>query len=104
MDETSAHSFGRDPWSKAACRIFANGKIACDATIMKANHSPTMSRHLVFMGDNDHRLAFFMEPIEETKNIRGGRRIQISGRFIREQNRRSIQQGSRNGDSLLLST
>ncbi len=54
--------------------------------------------------DHQHRLAEpFVEIAQNVKNRRGVRAIEIARGFIRQKNRRVIDDSPRDGDALLLS-
>src|SRR6188768_417428 len=68
------------------------------------NDSLCVSRNVRFVSNNNNRhLAIAIEPLEDIHYLDGGSRVERSSRLIRQDNGRVVDQGPRQGDSLLLS-
>ena len=54
------------------------------------------------MGDDDDGHALFVQLLEDTHDIFAGLRVQGAGRFVGQQQTGAVDQGTGNGDALLL--
>src|SRR6185437_16540533 len=68
-------------------RIALDGKIRMHPAIFHADNPPGVSRHIRLVGDEDDRLALAMKLGEEAQNLVAGLAVEVSRRFIGEQNR-----------------
>src|SRR5688500_4974411 len=59
-------------------------------------------RDVVFVGDQNDRVALFMELLEKFHDLVTGFRVESTGRLIGEQNRRMIYESPGNGNPLAL--
>ena len=55
------------------------------------------------VGDEDDGSAFGMQLLEEDENLEGGARVKVSSGFVRKDDRRVVDQGAGDGDTLHLS-
>jgi hypothetical protein len=79
-------------------------RLGSDAAVEHVNHSIRLFGQMLVVGDNHKGCPISIQPPKELQDIlpRGG--IQLPGRLIRQQQRRSIRQRSGNRHSLHLST
>ena len=57
---------------------------------------------VVFVGDQHDGVAFAMQAIEERHDLVAGLRVEVAGRFVGEDDRRPIDQRTRDGNALAL--
>ena len=63
-----------------------------------------MFRHIVFVGHHNDGAPLIVQPLKEGEDLLGGDRVQISGRFIGEDEIRIVDEAASDGDTLLLAT
>ena len=84
--------------------ILEDRKITHDLAISKAYHAIAVRCNFIFVRHDDDRLSFGMQLAEDRENLHGGCAVEISRGFIREKNRRTIQNRARNRNALSLTT
>src|SRR2546423_2966742 len=73
-----------------------------DQAVSNRDDAMRPSRYVVLVRDENDGVAFFVKLLEEVHDVVTRRRVQRSGRFIREENRRMIHQRASDRDALTL--
>ena len=84
--------------------VVLGGEIRRNAPIMKPNDACAMGGHGILVGDDQHGLPFLMQAAEDLENVRTGARVEVAGGFISKQDRRLVEERSRDCHPLLLAT
>ncbi len=83
-------------------RILFYGQVRSDATIVQPHYTRTVRCHFIFMRNNQHCLSFFVQPFKHVENVRCCVGVEVACWFIREQNRRVVEQGAGDRNALFL--
>jgi hypothetical protein len=84
------------------CGVLRNRQITQDAAVTKAHDALTVRSNFVFVRHDDDRLSFGVQLTEERQDLDRGLAVEISRGFVGEQNRRVIQNRSRDRNALPL--
>ena len=84
------------------CRVFVD-LIFDDLTIREVDDPVRKGGDIFLVGDNDHGGSRFVEFREDLHDLDGRGCIEVSRRFICQDQRRLVRQRSRNGNALSLS-
>ena len=76
--------------------------VGFDQAIAEADDTAGVARNVFFVGDEHNRVAGRIDILEDLHNFFAGLGIQVSCRFIGQDDRRIGNQRSRNGDALPL--
>src|SRR5256885_1598554 len=94
----------RPPTSFSKGEVGLLADIAFNAAIAKPQGAARVARNGVVVGDQDQGLALFVEFVEQPQDFSAGSGVEISGRFVCEDDEGIVYQRPRDGDPLLLST
>ena len=75
-----------------------------DQSIANSHNTAGMPGDILFVGDDDDGISMPRQIFEQSHDFDARFRIEISGRFIRQNDRRAIYQRTCNGDALSLAT
>jgi len=79
--------------------------LAVDASVAHVHDAFAVFGDIDFVGHDDHGDAFVVVELPQRDHDFIGRSgIEVAGRFVRQEQRRLIDQGAGNGDTLLLAT
>src|SRR3984893_16113672 len=76
--------------------------IALDASIPQSHNSPSVPRDIFFVSHDDDRVAALIKILQQHHDLFASPRVEIPGRFVRQNDRRIIYQSSGNRHSLAL--
>src|SRR5262245_52321809 len=93
----------KHPFSLHSSLRHFNTLVGCDLAVANTDDAVSVRCDIAFVGHEDDGVAFPVKPVEQFHDLFAGCCIQISGRFIRKNDRWSIHQGARNRDTLALS-
>ena len=78
--------------------------IACDNSILDVNNAVSVFGDVMLVRDKDNGVAFALQSVKQRHNFQAGLRIQVSGGFVRQNDRGFIDQRTGNRDALSLTT
>jgi hypothetical protein len=84
--------------------IFRHRNIAQHAAVAQAHHTLAMGGNFVFVGHDDDRLSFGMNLPKKREDLDRRRTVEISSRLVGEKDRRSIEDGARDRNTLTLTS
>src|SRR5437868_11527424 len=76
-----------------------DGLVTLDLTVPDMDDAMSVERDVVFVGDEDDRVALVVQALEERHNLVAGRGVEVAGRFVREKNRWVVDQRTRDSDA-----
>ena len=76
--------------------------IGADTAVGEHHPPPGATRDVLLVGHQHDRGPAAIELLEQRQDLHRGRRVEIAGRFVGEQDRRPVDQGARDRHSLLL--
>src|SRR5438874_5503515 len=76
--------------------------VAFDQTIAQENRAPGVPRNVGLVRDDDDGVAVLIKIFEQLHDLFAGLRIEVTGRFIRQNYRRIVYQRASDCDSLAL--
>ena len=79
-----------------------DGFVFLDLAVPHVNDAVGVHGNVELVRYQNDRVAFPVKALEQSHNFHTGRRIQVSGGLIRQQNRRVVHQCSRNRHALPL--
>ena len=78
------------------------GTVGDDPAVAQAYDAPGVAGGFRIVGDHNDRSAAGIELTEESHDLSARRRVEIAGRFVGQEDRRVVHEGSGNRDALLL--
>src|SRR5258708_20666198 len=78
--------------------------VALDAAILNVDDAMGVLGNVMLMGHQNNGIAFAVQPVKQCHDFVAGLRVEVSGRLVGENDRRTIYQCTRNGDSLPLTS
>ena len=84
--------------------VVAAGVLVADqAALLERDHAAAhLVDHLAVVGDDEHRGAGAVDPVEQLHDPDRGHRVEVAGRLVGEQQRRVVDEGAGDRDALLL--
>src|SRR5215471_2607172 len=73
-----------------------------DLAVAKDDDAPSKLGDVLLMRDEHDGLALVIQVLEHGQNLRGGLRVQVARRFVRQNHLRIVDERTRDGDALLL--
>src|SRR5439155_23731662 len=91
-------------WGSLATLTQAHSRadIAFDLAVAQANGATGVARNILVVRHQDDGFALRVQVVEDPEDFEAGGRIEVAGRFVRQDDQRVIHQRSRDGDPLLL--
>ena len=102
------HGFHLVTFPSSAIRVTPPGlvhfgrQVAVDAAVLHADDPLGVAGHALLVGDQDDRLPFRVELIEQGQDVLAGLAVEVAGRLIGQQDAGIADQGAGDGDPLLL--
>jgi hypothetical protein len=79
------------------------GSVGDYLTVLERDDVRTVFSHLLLMRDEDDGdAALVLEPLEDIHHLDAGAAVEVAGRLVREEDRRIVEQRTRDRDALLL--
>src|SRR5690348_8177723 len=75
-----------------------------DDAVAHADDALGVRGHVRLVRDHDHGLALFVEALEDREDLRARPGVEIPGGLVGQDHRRVVEEGARDGDTLLLTT
>ena len=83
---------------------FCHECVILDLPVAQANDPACVQSDILFVRDQDDGISLAIEFFEEVHDLDARGRIEVSGRFVGEEDRRFVHEGTRYGDALPLSS
>src|SRR5207342_3133823 len=77
--------------------------LRADEPIPHHEDAIAMLRHIRIVRDQHHGVVFLLQALEQSQDLLAGAAVERASRLVGEQDRRAVDQRSRDGDTLLLS-
>src|SRR6185295_308104 len=85
-------------------RALSDLLVLFDQSVTNGNHAMSARGDIGFMRDDDDRIAFTVQALEEIHDFHAGVRVERASGFIGKQDRRMVNQRPGDGDALALSS
>src|SRR5438270_4525996 len=84
--------------------LVGDGFVKLDFTVANMNYAMGMQSDVMLVRDQDDRVAFVMQALEQRHDLVAGGGVEVAGGLVGQQNRWTIDQRARNCDTLPLAT